>query len=60
MWSPYRFEVALFLSGLIAATIGLAITVIALFTRNHSTHVLARNLLGFSLLCLILQSIQTC
>jgi len=60
MLSAYRLEVALSICGILTAFAGLAVTIFALFMRNHAAHLLARNLMAFSLLCLVLQSSQHC
>lgn len=58
--SPYRLELALIVSGISTAFIGLAVTMYALFSRSKSAHHLARNLMFFSLLCLFLQATHHC
>lgn len=60
MLSVYRLELALIISGLVTAFAGLGVTIFALFMRNRTAHLLARNLMAFSLLCLFLQSSHHC
>jgi len=60
MLSPYRFDVALIICGILTAYFGLAMTVIALFTTNQTAHSLARNLMFFSFLCLALHASLNC
>jgi hypothetical protein len=60
MLSAYRFHLALIICGIATAFIGLVATVIALLAKSDTSHLLARNLLLFSLMCLAAHSVVHC
>lgn len=60
MLSLYRLEVALAISGITTALLGLGVTVLALLLRSTGSRALAINLLLFSLVCLALHSSFHC